>query len=120
VRVRGFILAAALCLPACSSGGANHIGNPLTLPGRAITHSISEAGYKARRYRVKDFVKRNLAGMHGDIQLGGGANLTTAMDLACIPEDRRAKLIAELRSDPALYAISDIEPLVVTLMVHGE
>lgn len=112
-------LMAATLLPACTSG-PSHIGNPLTLPGRAITHGISEAGYKARRAKVKDFVARNKAQILSDIAAGGGAKLTTAMTLACVEPEKQSPLMTELSSNPDLYAQEDIEPLVVALMVHGK
>lgn len=118
VRLARLILPAVL-LAGCSTG-PNHVGNPLTLPGRAITNGISELSYKARRAKVKDFTRRNATQIHADIAAGGGANLTTAMTLACVEPDNRAALITELVSNPGLYRSDDIEPLVVALMVHGE
>ena len=116
---RAGLLCAVIMMAGCSTG-PSHIGNPLTLPGRAITHGISELGYKARRAKVKDFAARNRAQMQTDITAGGGSVLSAAMDLACVEGGKRADLITELRRDPALYTGDDIEPLVVALMVHGE
>lgn len=113
------LLLFSISLSACSTG-PNHFGNPLTLPGRAITNGISELGYKARRARVKDFTKRNTAQIHRDILAGGGRDLSTAMDLACVEPVMRGTLINELSSRPDLYMQPDPEPLVVALMVHGD
>ena len=113
------LIAFTVILAGCTSG-PNHMGNQLTLPGRAITNGISELGYKARRAKVKDFTARNITEIHTDISTGGGSALNTAMDLACVEGDMRTALMFELRSDRSLYAGEDIEPLVVALMVHGK
>lgn len=113
------ILTAAAVLAGCA-GGPNHMGNPLTLPGRAITNGISELGYKARRAKVKDFTARNITQIHTDIAACGGAGLRTAMTLACVKPDMQPGLITELASNSALYIGADIDPLIVALMVHGK
>lgn len=107
-----------MCLPACSSG-ANHVGNPLTLPGRAIIHGIGEAAYKARRAKVSDYVQQNLTQIHTDIRTRGGPALNDVMNIAGVEDARQAALTAELHSDPDLYLKADYEPIIVTIMVHS-
>lgn len=115
----GLVITSLTAITAGCSSGPNHIGNPITLPGRAILHSLGEASYKARRARVSRYAAQNLPHIHADIRAGGGPALTQAMDIAGVEPGRRAGLAAELRSDPALYLRPDIEPLVVALMVHS-
>lgn len=49
--------------------------------------------------------------------VGGGSELTDALNLANVPENRRAALIEELASNP-IYS-RGTEALVVALMVHS-
>lgn len=107
-------------LSGCASKGASHIGNPLTLPGRAIINGVQNASYEARRARVKAFALENRAQIYADIDAGGGNALMQAMDLAQVTPAKRADLIAELRAHPEIYRREDIEPVIVAIMVHGE
>lgn len=114
---RFLLLFTALVVSACT-GGADHLGNPLLLPGRAISNAISEGAYTQRRGAVEVFVKTNHPALIRDIQAGGGATLTQAMDIAQVPPQNRAGLILDLRSDLGLYA-QNLDAMVVTLMVYA-
>lgn len=112
------LLLSAVLLPACSTG-PNHIGNPLTWPVRGVIHGVNEASYQARRARLSNYVNANITQIHADIIAMGGATLTEAMQIADISPEKQPHVTAELASDPALYVQDDIEPIVVTLMVHS-
>lgn len=120
MRAGAFILISTLALGGCASKDANHIGNPLTLPGRAIINGIQNAGYDARRSKVKAYVNDNRLAIYRDIDAGGGSAVQTAMDIARVAPARRPALIAELYANPQIYRQSDLEPLVVAIMVHGD
>lgn len=110
-------LVAALVLSGCAPG-ASHLGNPLTLPARAIGASLGNASYDARRARVSDHVIRTQAQILAGARAGGGPALSQAMHLAAVPAARRAALIAEITRGAAHYA-TDAEALLVAIMVHG-
>lgn len=120
MRAAALIIALGVMTASCANRSPNHIGNPLTLPGRAIINGIQNASYEVRRARVKAFALENRAQIYADIDASGGNALTQAMDLARVTPARRADLIAELRAHPEIYRREDIEPLIVAIMVHGE
>ena len=120
MRAGALILISTLSLGGCASKDASHIGNPLTLPGRAIINGIQNASYDARRSKVKTYVSNNLPNIYRDIDAGGGPNLQDVMDIARVAPARRPELIAELYANPQIYRQSDIEPLVVAIMVHAD
>ncbi|KEO60612.1 hypothetical protein [Thioclava indica] len=57
-------LFASLVLAGCTE--ANHIGNPLTLPIRAIASGAENAAYSHKRGVVKTWITRNEAGMRAE------------------------------------------------------
>jgi hypothetical protein len=107
-----------LALVACSTGEANHLGNPLTWPGQIIGGGIRNAIYDERRGRVELFVKSNHPALLADITAGGGPGLTQAMDLSGIPAGDRPARITQLQGDLGLYT-ANLEALIVALMVFG-
>ena len=111
--------AIALLICAACTQEASHIPNPLALPGQAVTAGWHNAAYNARRARVSDHVTAHHATIIAEIAgTDPTPQLTHAMDLARVPQSRRAALTARLRSDIALYR-TDSQALVVALMVHG-
>ena len=111
--------AIALLICAACTQEANHIPNPLALPGQAVTAGWHNAAYNARRARVSDHVTAQHPAILSEIAREGPTpQLTKAMDLARVPKPRRAALRAGLKSDIALYR-ADKEALTVALMVHG-
>lgn len=105
-----------LLLAGCSTE-ANHIGNPLTWPVTSVGSALSNVNYDARRAQVSDFVTAHQAMILRQAMLGGGPELTGAMNLADVPEARRSALIKELTNNPIYF--NNTEALVVALMVHG-
>ena len=120
--MRRYILSPALLSillsAACSTGEANHLGNPLLWPAMAVTNGIDNAFYDARRQKVEAHVAAHHPALMAEITAGGGVLLTTAMDLAKVAPARRPELVRVLQQDFALYQ-RDQEALVVALMVHG-
>ncbi len=105
-----------LALTAGCTSGANHIGNPLLLPIRAIGNATTNAAYNQTRGQVEIFVKTNHPALIADIQRGGGTTLTEAFDIAGVPAGTRAPHTLQLQSDLALYN-SNLDALVVAIMV---
>ncbi len=111
--------AIALLICAACTQEASHIPNPLALPGQAVSAGWHNAAYNARRARVSDHVTAQHPAILSEItRTGPTPQLTKAMDLARVPQARRATLRARLKSDIALYR-ADKEALIVALMVHG-
>lgn len=96
----------------------SHIPNPLALPAQAVATTVQNAGYGARRDRVARYVADHHGEIVADIAAGGGATLTTAMELAWIAAPKRAAVTGVLAEDLTQYS-RDPEALVVALMVHG-
>ena len=105
-------------LSACT-GEANHIGNPLMLPIRALGNGIDNAAYNWTRGQVEIFVKTNHPALIADLQRGGGQTLTQAFDLAKVPAPVRAPHTLQLQSDLALYN-ANLDALVVAIMVVSD
>jgi hypothetical protein len=105
-----------LCLVAGCTNDANHIGNPLMLPVRAIGNATSNAAYNQTRGQVEIFVKTNHPALIADIQRGGGSTLDQAFDIANFAPSVRATHTLRLQSDLALYN-GNLDALVVSLMV---
>jgi hypothetical protein len=105
-----------LAITAGCTGDANHIGNPLMLPIRAIGNATSNAAYNQPRGQVETFVKTNHPALIVDIQRGGGVTLSEAFDIANVPASVRAPHTLQLQSDLALYS-SNLDALVVGIMM---
>lgn len=118
MRAQCFLLPIVLMLSACDPSQPSHLGNPLLLPGQAISNSVQNAQYNTRRGQVEIFVKTNFDALIVDIDAGGGPTLTQAMDLARVQAPTRPILALRLKSDMAIYRKSP-DALVVALMVHG-
>ncbi len=104
------------------SGEASHIPPLWQLPGAAISSAIGNAGYDAKRGRVKQMVTRNERAIAMEIDAGGGVRLTEAMRAARIDPAIYGTVLKELRDHPDIYRSGDglkIEPVTVALMVHG-
>jgi hypothetical protein len=110
-------LLAALLLCGCTSE-ANHLGNPLLWPVQALTNSVANGLYGARRGAVEVAVKSNYEQILQDIASGGGPALTLAMDEAGIPESDRPSRTLQLQGDLPLYQANP-GALVTTLMVYA-
>ncbi|MCI2400493.1 hypothetical protein [Aliiroseovarius subalbicans] len=106
-----------LPLAACTDQ-PSHIPNPLFLPAQAVSSTVQNARYDARRARVERHVTANFVAIIGEITAGGGPLLSTAMELAWIPAPKRPAITRLLAEDITLYH-NDAEALVVALMVHG-
>ena len=111
----------ALCilLVGCADNAPNHLGNPLSWPVQAVTTGMQNASYNQRRNNVKLYVSQHFAEIHQDVQASGGSYLSQAATLASVPKHKEIQLFKELQSNTNLYFSSNIEPLVVALMVHG-
>ena len=103
----------------CTNGEANHIGNPLLLPIGAVTTGIENAGYNARRNKVKSYVIANSGQLKQDVITGQGPTLAQLMTIARTPTGNQAALVTELRRGQTQYFGKDPEPLVVAIMVHS-
>jgi len=112
-------LTLCLILLGCTNGNANHIGNPLLLPVGALTTGIHNAGYNARRTRVKSYIIANHDLLRADVLAGTGPTLTNLMQIAKTPMGKQAALLTELRRGQTQYFAKDPEPLVVAVMVHS-
>lgn len=96
-----------LCLSACT--GANHLGNPLTLPLRGLASAAENAAYGARRARVSE----TLAQIGPD---GLPASQDQLWAVAPVPDVNKPKVLREIT------ALSDgpdwVERATVIVMVH--
>ncbi len=112
-------LAAILLLTGCAPSGPNHLGNPLLMPVGALAPGVENGFYNHRRNKVSRFVSQNFAALKQDALFGEGQTLSQVMIIAKISPVKQPMLITELKANPKLYFSSDIEPLVVALMVNG-
>jgi hypothetical protein len=115
----------ALLLSACSNN-ASHLPSPFELPGALIGTVVENATYGARRQRVKQYVIANYPALRAEAAAGQGPYLDSVMNLAGISAaDKRAQVRREFQNDHAKYfpgetaATTDVEPIVVVLMVHS-
>ena len=108
-----------LSLTAACSNEANHLGNPLLLPIRALGAGIDNAAYNQVRGKVEIFVKTNHPALISDLQRGGGPTLTEAFNIAEVPQAARAPHTLQMQSDLALYS-SNLDALVVAIMVVSD
>ncbi len=121
MRNRSDLLLIVILLAGCS-GGPSHIPPLWQLPGAAVSSAYENAGYDAKRGRVKQIVSRHSAEIAAEIDAGGGIRLTEAMVAAGVPEATRPMLLTDFRSRPDIYRNwrgVQIEPVTVALMVHG-
>ena len=109
-----------IALIGCDNTNGNHIGNPLTLPGRGIVTGVENAIYNSRRKRVSEYVQANFSSIKTDILAFEGTSLTHAYNLAKVSINERAMLTERLNKDRNIYFTDDPEPLIVALMVHGQ
>jgi len=112
----------ASLLSACSC--ASHIPPPWELPGAAIGSAIENAGYSAKRKRLKQFLADNFDELKSDIDLSGGAALTKAYALSNIPAETQSSLLSEFQTHPEIYfqksAEENLEAVTVAFMVYGD
>ena len=100
-------LALICLLAACDTG---HLGNPLTLPVRAVVNGVENAGYQAQRDRVSAYLTDHID------DLNDPATLARFWRVAPVPPSNRAKVlreIAELAASP-----DRVEQATVITMVH--
>ena len=100
-------LALICLLAACDTG---HLGNPLTLPVRAVANGMENAGYQAQRDRVKAFLSDHID------DLDNTATLARFWRVAPVPPSNRAKVLREIAELPA--SPDRIEQATVITMVH--
>lgn len=89
VRLAFWIMSSSFiagCLIAGCSG-ANHIGNPLTLPLGAITSAAENGAYNRERAAVKTWIAENETAMRAE----GFAGPITESLLAMLPPDARGQ-----------------------------
>jgi len=84
------VLILFLLLTGCT--GANHLGNPATLPFRAALVALENANYAQRRRAVKEFITTHQAQM----KAANFEGMHTAQLLATIPPETHAKIRKEL------------------------
>lgn len=109
------LLMLCLILGACDAG---HLGNPLTLPARAIGSAASNAVYNTRRARVSAYVMAHHPAFAADIRTGSGPHLIQSAMLAEVSSTAFRVMTGQLAKDIRPYQ-TDAEALVVALMVHG-
>jgi len=85
IKTIGLLLVFGSGLTACSD--ANHLGNPLTLPIRAVTAAVENSAYDRERAGVKTWIIENEAAMRAE----GFAGPVTGALLATLPSGRRAQ-----------------------------
>ena len=108
--IAGMALAGALGLSGCTS--ANHIGNPLTLPIRAIGAAAENGAYDRERAGVKSWITENERIMRAE---GFRGPVTDAL-LMTLPDGARGQAQRDL-IEAAPY--SDFtERATVIVMVH--
>ncbi|WP_417808053.1 hypothetical protein [Thioclava sp.] len=100
----------ALILTACTE--ANHVGNPLTLPIRAIATGAENAAYSHKRGIVKTWIIKNEAGMRAEDFDGP----VTQSLLATLPAKARNQARQDLK-EAAPHA-DFAERATVIIMVH--
>lgn len=108
-----------LCLLTGCATGPNHLGNPLTLPFRAVAGGVDNAAYNRTRGQVEIFVKTNHPAIITDLESGGGPTLTQAFDLAQVPIAIRAPHTLQMQSDLQLYR-ANLGATVVAIMVVSD
>ncbi len=111
-----FLGSSMVALAGCTSGGANHLGNPVAWPFEAARTGIQNQIYNTKRGAVEVFVKSNHPALIEDIRSGGGPWLTEAYDLAEVPAAAREFHSLRLQSELPLYAANP-GALVVAIMV---
>ncbi|MEL6957726.1 MAG: hypothetical protein AAGL89_02095 [Pseudomonadota bacterium] len=108
-----------LILLAACSNEANHLGNPLSIPLRAVTNGFDNAAYMRTRGQVELFVKTNHPAIIADLEAGGGPNLTRAFDIAEAPEAVRSAHTLQMQSDLEIYR-QNLGATVVAIMVVSD
>jgi len=115
------ILASALS--ACQTDSPNHIPPLWQLPGAAAGNILENSIYSGRRRKVERYTAAHYDMIITDINSGGGAALTKALDLARVRSERRGFVIEEINANPDVYfrgtRAENIEMLVVVFMVHS-
>ena len=118
--MRIFFLGLVMLLSACDMG---HLGNPVMWPGMVVGGGLENAGYNARRGKVKAHVNAHHSDILADIQRGGGPALSEGADLARVPKAARAEMLRVLKQDYIKFSPDTDqarEMLVIWLMVHGK
>ncbi|HHI70900.1 MAG TPA: hypothetical protein ENJ91_07840 [Rhodobacteraceae bacterium] len=108
-----------ILLAGCDMG---HLGNPLLWPVGAVSTTVENASYGAKRKKVENYVAAHQFEMISDIAVGGGPAISKGMDLAGIPQARRPEFLPILKEDIAMFRPNTPEArekLVIALMVHG-
>ena len=100
-------LALICLLAACDTG---HLGNPLTLPARAVATGIENAGYQARRDRVTAFLTDHIGA------LDDPATQAQFWRVAPVPPENGAKVLREIADLPR--SSQRVEQATVITMVH--
>lgn len=119
------VLPLIILLSACSNR-ASHLPSPIELPGALIGSVVENITYNARRKQVKQYVLANYPVLRTEAATGQGSYLESAMNLAGISAaDKRSRVLSELQTGHARYfpgetaEATDVEPIVVVLMVHS-
>lgn len=104
-----------LLLPLLAACDAGHLGNPLTLPVRAVASGIENARYDARRDKVSDYLRAHRAALRvGDT---ASEHWVALFALAGIPNTHQPRVLQEVG---ALSVCDDwVERATVIVMVYS-
>ena len=104
-----------LVLPLLAACDAGHLGNPLTLPVRAVASGIEKAHYDARRDKVSGYLRGNQLVLSASDP--ASEHWVTLFALAGTPAAHHARVVQEVR---ALNAGGDwVERATVIVMVYS-
>lgn len=121
---------ATILLSGCQSA-ASHMPPLWALPGAAMGTAIGNAAYSVRRERVADAVRQYYPPLRQEVYLSSREqqpHLQRIAAIAGVPSRRYNQLAQVLRDDPDSYfmtttnspTLTQIEPLVIAIMVHGD
>ena len=93
----------------------NHLGNPLTLPVRAVSHAAGEAAYNARRSRVSAFLTTHQAAFQtGQASTNARQSL---LQVGKVKPEHHQKVLREIAETP--YGSDWVERATIIVMVHS-
>ena len=101
------VLCACLAVTSCSNRNASHLPSIFQLPGAVIGSVFENTRYKAKRKKVRAFVKDNYEALRTDSESGGGEVLERAFYVAGIEGAKRiqaTKAMVENSAKPFVIA----------------
>jgi len=104
------VLITFLLLTGCA--GANHLGNPVTLPFRAVFAGIENASYAHRRKAVKDYIST----YETEMKAANFKDAYTKNLLSSIAPETQVKIREELKESANRSDFAEFATIIV--MVH--